>query len=139
MTLVAVGLGLFARVPVDGNFVVDALPSMVILGIGIGMAMNPLLLAAMSDVAPEDAGVASGVVNTSFMMGGALGLAVLASVAAARTGDDPSLAALADGYRAAFVIGTLFAAAAAVVAAAFLRQGDARELDPHAEPAFEND
>jgi MFS family permease len=139
MTLVAVGLGLFARVPVDGNFVVDALPSMVILGIGIGMAMNPLLLAAMSDVAPEDAGVASGVVNTSFMMGGALGLAVLASVAAARTGDDPSLAALADGYRAAFVIGTLFAAAAAVVAAVFLREGEARELDPHAEPAFEND
>ena len=103
------------------------------------MAMNPLLLAAMSDVAPEDAGVASGVVNTSFMMGGALGLAVLASVAAARTGEDPSLAALADGYQAAFVIGTLFAAAAAVVAAVFLREGEARVLDPHAEPAFEND
>ena len=88
MTLVAVGLGLFARVPVDGSFAMDALPSMLILGVGMGMAMNPLFLAAMGDVQPEDAGVASGVVNTSFMMGGALGLAVLASVAASVTGGE---------------------------------------------------
>jgi MFS family permease len=141
MLLVATGLALFARVPVDGNFVVDVLPGMVVLGIGIGMAMNPLLLAAMSDVAPEDAGVASGVVNTSFMMGGALGLAVLASVAAARTGDDTSLAALADGYQAAFVIGTVFALAAGAVAAVFLRGGTAPAMDPHTmgEPALETD
>jgi EmrB/QacA subfamily drug resistance transporter len=134
MLLVALGLGLFARVPVDGHFVVDALPSMVVLGIGIGMAMNPLLLAAMSDVKPEDAGVASGVVNTSFMMGGALGLAVLASVAAAETGGSTSLSALTDGYRAAFVIGTVFALAAAVVAAVFLRDVPMEEAE--GEPAF---
>jgi EmrB/QacA subfamily drug resistance transporter len=141
MSLVAVGLALFARAPVEGSFVVDVLPSMIILGVGIGMAMNPLLLAAMSDVAPEDAGVASGVVNTSFMMGGALGLAVLASVASARTGDDGSLAALVDGYHAAFVIGTVFAVAAGAVAAVFLRSGPAPALDPHAmgEPALETD
>jgi MFS family permease len=129
MAFVAAGLGLFARVPVDGNFVVDALPSMIILGIGIGMAMNPLLLAAMSDVEPADAGVASGVVNTSFMMGGALGLAVLASVASARTGGDTSLAALADGYQAAFVIGTAFAVAAGIVAAVFLKEAPAQESE----------
>ena len=76
---------LFARAPVDGNFVVDVLPGMILLGFGAGMAFNPVLLAAMSDVAPEEAGLASGVVNTSFMMGGALGLAVLASLAASRT------------------------------------------------------
>ncbi|MBA3347596.1 MAG: MFS transporter, partial [Actinobacteria bacterium] len=121
MALVAAGLALFARAPVEGSFLVDVLPSMIILGVGIGMAMNPLLLAAMSDVEPEDDGLASGVVNTSFMMGGALGLAVLASVASARTGDDGSLAALVDGYHAAFVIGTAFALAAGVVAAVFLR------------------
>ena len=126
MTLVAIGLGLFARVPVDGSFAMDALPSMLILGVGMGMAMNPLFLAAMGDVQPEDAGVASGVVNTSFMMGGALGLAVLASVAAAVTGGDTSPAALVDGYQAAFVIGTVFAVAAAVVAAVFLRSGPVR-------------
>jgi len=66
---------------------------------------------------------------------------VLASVAAARTGGDNSLSALADGYQAAFVIGTAFAAAAAVVAAVFLRGAEAPELDPHAlgEPALESD
>ena len=58
---------------------------MILLGFGAGMAFNPVLLAAMSDVEPSEAGLASGVVNTSFMMGGALGLAVLASLAAART------------------------------------------------------
>jgi uncharacterized protein YqjF (DUF2071 family) len=70
---------LFARAPVDGSFVSDVLPSMILLGLGAGMAFNPVLLAAMSDVEPNEAGLASGVVNTSFMMGGALGLAVLAS------------------------------------------------------------
>ncbi|MEO5576830.1 MAG: MFS transporter [Gaiellaceae bacterium] len=132
MTLVATGLALFARVPVDGSFAIDVLPSMLILGVGIGMAMNPLFLAAMSDVQPEDAGVASGVVNTSFMMGGALGLAVLASVAAAQTGGSTTPAALVDGYQAAFLVGTVFAVAAAVVAGVFLRGGPAPAMDPHA-------
>ena len=136
MGLVAIGLGLFARAPVDGSFVVDVLPSMVVLGIGIGMAMNPLLLAAMSDVAPEESGLASGIVNTAFMLGGALGLAVLASVAAARTGGDDSLEALVAGYQAAFLIGTVFAIAAGAVAAVFLRQGpipaEAGEVPAHA-------
>jgi MFS family permease len=140
MALVALGLALFARAPVDGSFVIDVLPSMLILGVGIGMAMNPLLLAAMSDVEPQDAGVASGVVNTAFMLGGALGLAVLASVAAARTGDNASLAGLVDGYRAAFVIGTVFAVAAGAVAAVFLRGGQAAAMDPHmvGEPATDS-
>ena len=136
MTLVALGLGLFARVPVDGSFVVDVLPSMIVLGFGIGMAMNPVLLAAMSDVEPQEAGLASGVVNTSFMMGGALGLAVLASLAAARSGDDPSLPALVDGYQAAFVAGTAFAVAAAAVAAVFLR-APSPEAAPEGEPALD--
>ena len=85
LLIAAAGLALFARAPVDGSFVVDVLPSMLLLGFGAGIAFNPVLLAAMSDVAPEEAGLASGIVNTSFMMGGALGLAVLASLAASRT------------------------------------------------------
>ena len=125
MGLVATGLALFARAPVDATFTADVLPGMVILGIGIGMAMNPLLLAAMSDVKPEESGLASGVVNTSFMMGGALGLAVLASVAAAQAGDDPSLSALTSGYHTAFLVGTLFAVAAGTVAAVFMRDAHA--------------
>src|SRR2546423_3039816 len=103
LLLAAVGLVLFTRAPVSGNFVIDVLPSMILLGFGAGMAFNPLLLAAMSDVEPQQSGLASGVVNTAFMMGGALGLAVLASVAASRTstlraGGDGSLAALGGGY-----------------------------------------
>jgi EmrB/QacA subfamily drug resistance transporter len=130
LLLAAVGLVLFVRAPVDGSFVVDVLPSMILLGFGAGMAFNPVLLAAMSDVAPEESGLASGVVNTSFMMGGALGLAVLASLAASRTsslraGGDGPLAALVGGYHVAFLVGAVFAAVAATVGAALLRPGRA--------------
>jgi EmrB/QacA subfamily drug resistance transporter len=126
LMIAAAGLVLFARAPVDGNFVVDVLPSMILLGVGAGMAFNPVLLAAMSDVAPTESGLASGVVNTSFMMGGALGLAILVSLAASRTasliasGHGP-LVALNGGYHLAFLVGAVFAASAAVVGAVFLR------------------
>jgi EmrB/QacA subfamily drug resistance transporter len=139
LTVAGIGLLLFARAPVDGNFAVDVLPSMLLLGIGAGMAFNPVLLAAMSDVAPSESGLASGVVNTSFMMGGALGLAVLASLAASRTdsllasGDAP-LVALTGGYHAAFLVGAVFAVAAAVIGAVFLRAGQAVPADEGAEP-----
>jgi EmrB/QacA subfamily drug resistance transporter len=124
----AVGLLLFARAPVDGNFVVDVLPSMILLGLGAGMAFNPVLLAAMSDVEPTEAGLASGVVNTSFMMGGALGLAVLASLAASRTdtllaAGDSQAAALTGGYHVPFLVGAMFAAGAAALGGHLLRHG----------------
>jgi MFS family permease len=130
MLLVAAGLALFARAPANGSFVTDVLPAMIVLGLGVGMAMNPVLLAAMSDVAPEEAGLASGVVNTAFMMGGALGLAVLASLAASRTGTlrasgDTALEALNGGYQLAFLVGAVFAVGAAAIGAALLRAGGA--------------
>ena len=134
LLLAALGLLLFARAPVDGSFVVDVLPSMILLGLGAGMAFNPVLLAAMSDVEPSEAGLASGVVNTAFMMGGALGLAVLASLAAARTEGD-SLAALTSGYHAAFLVGAIFAAAAAAIGGLLLRPGAyAQSADAHGAP-----
>jgi EmrB/QacA subfamily drug resistance transporter len=128
LTLAACGLLLFARAPVDGSYVVDVLPSMVLLGFGAGIAFNPVLLAAMSDVPPEEAGLASGIVNTAFMMGGALGLAVLASLAASRTADlvasgESHLEALTGGYHLAFVVGALFAAAAGAIGGLLLRTG----------------
>jgi EmrB/QacA subfamily drug resistance transporter len=143
--LAAAGLLLFARAPVDGNFVMDVLPSMILLGFGAGMAFNPVLLAAMSDVEQSESGLASGVVNTAFMMGGALGLAVLASIAAHRTtnlaaaGED-HLSALVGGYHLAFLVGGLFAIAAGAIGASLLRvkglagAGHA-EAPPSAEPA----
>jgi EmrB/QacA subfamily drug resistance transporter len=126
--LAAIGLAWLARAPVDGVYVVDVLPSMILLGFGAGMAFNPLLMAAMNDVAPTEAGLASGIVNTAFMMGGALGLAVLASVAARRTATltasgESALEALNGGYHVAFAIGAAFAVVAAVIGAAFLRGG----------------
>jgi EmrB/QacA subfamily drug resistance transporter len=133
----AVGLVLFARAPVDGSFVVDVLPGMILLGVGAGIAFNPVLLAAMGDVAPSEAGLASGVVNTSFMMGGALGLAVLASLAASRTdtllaSGEGAVEALNGGYRVAFLAGALFAALAATIGGALLRPGGAAEAHSEA-------
>jgi EmrB/QacA subfamily drug resistance transporter len=133
--LAALGLALLARAPVDGAYAADVLPSMILLGTGAGIAFNPVLLAAMSDVAPEESGLASGLVNTSFMMGGALGLAVLASVAASRSDTLQSdgagaLEALVGGYHAAFLLGALFALAGAVVGATLLRT---RAVEPAAE------
>ena len=125
--LAGCGLLLFARAPVDGHVLVDVVPAMLLLGLGAGVAMNPLLLAAMGDVEPDEAGLASGVVNTSFMMGGALGLAVLASLAAYRTGilEQAGLshkAALLGGYHAAFLGGALFAWIAAIAGATLMRE-----------------
>ena len=136
-----VALLLFARAPVDGNYFVDVLPGMLILGIGGGITFNPILLAAMSGVQPSEAGLASGVVNTSFMFGGALGLAVLASAAASRTDSLESaghsaVEALNGGYHLAFMIGAGFALLAMVVAAALIR-AEAPAMAHAAEPVPE--
>ena len=143
--LAAAGLLLFTRAPVDGTFVVDILPSMILLGLGAGMAFNPVLLAAMSDVAPEEAGLASGIVNTSFMMGGAVGLAVLASIADSRTANlldagESHASALTGGYHLAFLVGALFALSAAAIGGLLLRNQalPAHEQAPVGEPAFED-
>jgi MFS family permease len=138
LSLAAIALLLFARMPVDGTFLVDVLPGMILLGIGAGIAFNPVLLAAMSDVAPEESGLASGVVNTAFMMGGALGLAVLASLAASRTDSltksgHGHLPALLGGYHASFLAGAIFALAAGAIGVASFRIAHAAE--PVGEPA----
>lgn len=126
LALAGLGLALLVRAPIDGNYVIDVLPSMVLLGLGAGTAFNPMLLAAMGDVQPHETGLASGIVNTSFMLGGALGLAILASFASAQTNvalaSGGSLAsALAAGYHWAFGVGSTFALGAAVLGIAVLR------------------
>jgi len=126
LLLATVGLALFALAPVDGRFALHVLPGMLLLGVGAGIALNPLLLAAMGDVKPEDSGLASGVVNTAFMMGGALGLAILASLADARTqalreAGAPVQAALNGGYQLAFWVSAVGALAAALLGGLVLR------------------
>jgi MFS family permease len=126
LAFAACGLLLFSRASEHGHFLTDILPGMVMLGIGAGVAFNPVLLAAMSDVGPSESGLASGVVNTAFMMGGSLGLAVLASLAAWRTqiltgaGADQA-SALTGGYQWAFLAGACFAALGALLGALLLR------------------
>jgi MFS family permease len=113
---------------------------MMLLGLGAGMAFNPVLLAAMSEVDPADSGLASGVVNTAFMMGGALGLAVLASAAVARTtameaaGAQLPLA-LTGGYNLAFLVGAVFAAAAGLIGVLLLRTASPGQMQNNEEAA----
>jgi EmrB/QacA subfamily drug resistance transporter len=126
LLIATAGLALFARAPTDGSVWIDVVPAMALLGVGAGIAFNPLLLAAMNDVAPSDSGLASGMVNTSFMMGGALGLAVLASIAAARTQQAVAAGAgmaeaLNAGYHMAFGAGALITGVAAVIGVTRLR------------------
>ena len=126
MVLVGMGLLSFGFAPVDGLYFLNVFPGMLCLGIGAGMAFNPLLLAATSEVPENESGLASGVLNTAFMMGGALGLAILASIAAARTAalaaaGAPQLVALNEGYQVAFLIGAVSAFLAASCALLFKR------------------
>lgn len=130
--IAAAGLALFAFAPVEGDFWLHVLPGMLLLGVGAGMAFNPVLLAAMNDVEESRAGLASGVVNTAFMMGGALGLAILASLAATRTSDGlaqgaPLAAALVQGYSLAFIVGAACAALGATLALAMMRESPLAE------------
>ncbi len=142
LTVAAAALAWFARVPVHGSFLVDILPAMILIGVGGGLAFNPVLMAAMSDVEPREAGLASGIANTAFMMGGALGLAVLASAASARTHHltatgHGNLAALTGGYHLAFAIGAIFALVAAAVGGTLLHTRTAPQMAHEPEAMFE--
>jgi MFS family permease len=120
------GLLLFLRVGVDGDYVTDVLPVMVLLGIGAGAAFPALMGLAMSGATPQDAGLASGLVNTMAQIGGAIGLAVLATVSTTRTqtlrdAGESTASALVGGYHLAFLIGAGAIAAAVVVALVVLQ------------------
>jgi EmrB/QacA subfamily drug resistance transporter len=127
LVLILAALVLFAQAPVDGHYVLHVLPVMVLLGAGAGIAFPALMTLAMSDATPADAGLASGLVNTTVQVGGAIGLAVLATLSTTRSehliasGDSPA-SALTDGYHLAFLIGAALVAAALTVAGLALRE-----------------
>jgi EmrB/QacA subfamily drug resistance transporter len=130
LAVLAAGLLLFARTPVDGTYVTDILPPILLIGLAAGLAFPALMMLAMSGVAPEDSGLASGLVNTSVQVGGAIGLAVLATLASERTGalqaaGEPAASALNAGFHVAYVIGAMLVAVAAVVAVSVLRSPNA--------------
>jgi hypothetical protein len=123
---IGAGLLWFARTPVDGTYVTDILPAALAIGLGVGTSFPSLATLAMSGASPSDSGLASGLVNTSLQVGGAIGLAVLATVAAEHTkavaGDGvASAAALNSGYHVAYLIGAALVAACALVAAVVVR------------------
>ena len=139
------GLLLFALTPVDGNYVVDVVPPVVLIGLGAGTAFPALMTLAMSGATMEDSGLASGLVNATVQVGGAIGLAVLATLASDRTAglqaDGESLAsALNSGYHLAYLVGAGLVVAGFVLGALILRSepasGEDAESAPDAEPAY---
>jgi EmrB/QacA subfamily drug resistance transporter len=123
---IGAGLLLFARTPVDGNYLIDVVPPIVLIGLGAGMGFPSLMMMSMSGATPEDSGLASGLINTTMQVGGAIGLAVLATVASDRTESllsegESALSALNSGFHVAYLIGAALIVAAFVVATLVLR------------------
>jgi EmrB/QacA subfamily drug resistance transporter len=145
LTLLMIGIALFSRVPVDGDYIQHMLPTMLLFGVGAGMSFPALMTLAMSGASPSDAGLASGMVNTTLQVGGALGLAVLATLATSRTDDlradgEGAAVALTEGYQLAFSVGAALLAAAIVLAVVVLKRVSTapQEVEEHAhlEPAY---
>jgi EmrB/QacA subfamily drug resistance transporter len=133
LLLVALGLALFAGSPLNATLLADVYPGMVLIGIGGAIAFNPLLLASMRDLPSSDSGLASGLLNTAFMMGGAVGLAILASAADARTTSllrqgEGEMLALTAGYHLAFGIGVAACLTATILGVTLIPTGRCAKL-----------
>jgi EmrB/QacA subfamily drug resistance transporter len=137
MALVAVALLWFAQVPVDGSYVTDLLAPMIIAAVGLGFAFVPVTIAAVSKISADDSGLASGLINTSQQVGGALGLAILGTIASSRTADlvtaahgDPSAlpSALTEGFQRAFLAGAGFAVLGIIATLVLVRGSDSRAI-----------
>jgi EmrB/QacA subfamily drug resistance transporter len=146
MSIAAVGLIVLSRIPVAGTYLGDLLPGLMIMSVGMGLTFVPITLIATTNVAAEDAGLASGLLNTSQQLGGAIGLAVLSTLAANTTantlsglGHAPTLAnsvsALVSGFHVAFLVGALLMLGGAAILAATVRRGDVARIDNENEEA----
>ena len=141
LVLIAAALGLFTQVPVHASYVSDLLPTMLLLGAGAGLAFPTLMSLAMAGVPQSDAGLASGLVNTTLQVGGALGLAVLATFSTNRSNHllhngRRFSSALTDGYHLSFLIGAGLVVAAIVIAVTVLQPASAATHETRAEPAY---
>ena len=142
MAFLTAGLVLFTQVPVDGSYVTDLLPGFLLLGVGIGFAFVPISIAALAGVQPAEAGLASGLINTSQQIGGALGIAALSTIATTHTTHKLAAGvatpnALVDGFTAAFMVGAVIAAAGIVAALTLIRRDELEQQAPIAEPALD--
>jgi EmrB/QacA subfamily drug resistance transporter len=148
MVLIGTAMVLFALTPVDATYAIDLLPAMILFGLGAGLAFPSLMTLAMSGATRSDSGLASGLVNTSVQVGGAIGLAVLATLATERTAGlladgEPTASALNSGFHLAYLIGVVLVVAAIVVAITVLEpeqkaeaRAEAEAETPGAEPAY---
>jgi predicted MFS family arabinose efflux permease len=132
MLLTIVGMLGFSRMPVDGSYLTDVLPAMLLASLGMGAVFMPLTLVATTGLKDEDQGLASGLFNTSQQIGGALGLAILSTIAAGRS-HGTSSAALVHGFHYAFVGAACFVALALVTMLALLRKRDVAKIEAAAE------
>jgi MFS family permease len=133
LAFLLVAMLLFLRTPVDGNYLTDLFPTMIIFGFGAGVAFPALMMLAMSGATPQDAGLASGLVNTAGQVGGAIGLAVLATISTERTdslfAEGKSMAeALNGGFHLAYVVGAGATAVAILTAVTVMRSQSAAEM-----------
>jgi predicted MFS family arabinose efflux permease len=144
MATAAVGLVLLSLAPVDGSYAADVLPGLLVMSAGLGFTFVPLTLIATTNVADRDAGLASGLFNSSQQIGGALGLAILSTVAASTTSDAlpagvPTAAqqasALVEGYQMAFAVGAALMIVGVIVTALFIRRRDVAAIQASEAPA----
>ena len=127
------GLLLFARMPVDGSYAADVLPGMILSSLGMGAIFMPLTLVATTGLDNEDQGLASGLFNTSQQVGGALGLAILSTIAASHTSDPSSAASLVNGFHYAFAGAAVLVGLSLVVFVALLRKRHVARIEAEVE------
>ncbi len=142
MTMLTGGLVYFTQVSVGGTYLGDLLPGFLLIGVGIGFSFVPISIAALAGVQPAEAGLASGLINTSQQVGGALGIAALSTIATSQTSDAVASGAaldtaLVDGFTAAFLAGVIIAGLGIVAALTLIRKDELEQQAPVAEPAFD--
>jgi MFS family permease len=143
MTALTGGLVYFAQVPVHGSYLRDLLPGFLLVAVGMGFTFVPISIAALAGIEASEAGLASGLINTSQQIGGALGIAALSTIAATRTGhaiaDGSSRAsALVTGFHGAFIAGAIVAAVGMVAAATLIRRDELEQpVAETSQPALE--
>ena len=142
MAFLTAGLVFFTQVSVGGSYVTDLLPGFLLIGVGIGFSFVPITIAALAGVEPAEAGLASGLINTSQQIGGALGIAALSTIATSRTDDAvsagaPVPSALVDGFTDAFVAGAIIAGIGIVAALTLIRRDELEQPQEVGEPVFD--
>jgi MFS family permease len=134
MSALTAGLVFFTQVSADGSYVADLLPGFLLVGVGLGFSFVPISIAALAGIQPAEAGLASGLINTSQQIGGAIGIAALSTIATSRTEDSVGSgvtlsAALVDGFSGAFLVGAIIAAVGILSVLVLIRSDELEDAD----------